>query len=295
MQHVDLSQENAQALAEYLIFSRSEAEATTIRQGFWSNGAGWGDFTEATRFTAAERETLALPSSAGADAQWVDAKRLQPFFAEQQQRATLAAAAAFASDGVSMPVLFELDLDTNKATGTVMPFCSTSRRNACGGTQYERFAKSETGTTSINDFGFEPRCEQCGLDIKTALEEQAQPQRGKIGFYRPDPSGPKSPNIVVEVLADKVKVFEMSGMVFSIDREEWMSRQEMEVATAAIPTDPRFASKAPADRTFLERLLTERASALAHVDTMLSMVDQVLAAHPLTSAPAHAVVAAANA
>lgn len=200
MQHIDLSPQNAQAVAEYLIFSRSEAEATTIREGFWSNEAGWGDFTDATRFTAAERDNSVLPASAGADATWIDAKIMQPFFDEQQQRAALVSAAAFASDGVSMPVLFELDPDTNEATGTVMPFCSTSCRDACGGTQYAGFAKSSAGTSSLNDFGFDPHCEQCGLDIKTALEEQATPQRGKVGFYRPDPSGPKSPNIVVEVL-----------------------------------------------------------------------------------------------
>lgn len=168
MQHVDLSQQNSQAVAEYLISSRSEAEATTIREGFWSNGAGWGDFTDATRFTAAERDTLGLPASAGADATWVDAKRMQPFF-EEQQRAALAGAAAFVPDGVSMPVLFELDPATSEATGTVMPFCSTRCLEACGGTQYAGFAKSSAGTTSLNDFGFDPHCEQCGADIALTL------------------------------------------------------------------------------------------------------------------------------
>jgi hypothetical protein len=198
------------------------------------------------------------------------------------------------SDDVLVPVLFELDPDTNEATGTVMPFCSTSCRDACGGVQYEGFTKSAVGNSSVNDFGFDPHCEQCSLDNKTALKERAQPQRGEVGFYRPDPSGPKSPNIVVEVLADKVRVFEMSGMVFSIGREEWMSRQEMEVSAAALPTDPRYVSKAPADRAFLERVQTERASALAHVDKMLSMVDQVLAEHPLANTPEIALAAAAS-
>jgi len=168
MQHVDLSQENAQAVTEYLIFSRSEAEATTIRKGFWSNGAGWGDFTEATRFTAAERQTLVLPASAGADAKWVDAKRMQPFV-DEQQLAVLAGAAAFAPDGVSMPVLLELDPHTNEATGTVMPFCSTICRDACGGTQCAGFAKSSAGTSSLNDFSFDPHCERCGVDIVLTL------------------------------------------------------------------------------------------------------------------------------
>jgi hypothetical protein len=40
MQHVGLSQQYTHAVAEYLIFSRSEAETITICEGFWSNGAG---------------------------------------------------------------------------------------------------------------------------------------------------------------------------------------------------------------------------------------------------------------
>jgi hypothetical protein len=208
---------------------------------------------------------------------------------------TLTQQQASTSDDLLMPVLFELDPDTNEATGTIIPFCSISCRDACAGTQYEGFAKSATGTDSITPFWFDPQCERCGLDIKTALAEQAQPRRGEVGFYRPDPSGPKSPNIVIEVLVDKVRVFEMSGIVFSIDREEWMSRQDMEVATAALPTDPRYTSKAPADQAFLERLLTERASALALVDKMQSMVDQVLAAHPLANGLVDAANAAASA
>jgi hypothetical protein len=91
---------------EYLVFSRSEAEATTIREGFWSNKNGWGDFRSATRFTVAERDAFTLPVSAGSDARWVDADELAPFFKEQEQRAKLARAeqVLFEQAGIRNPV-----------------------------------------------------------------------------------------------------------------------------------------------------------------------------------------------
>ncbi|MGF6440102.1 hypothetical protein [Paraburkholderia youngii] len=84
---------------QYLIFSQSEAEATTIREGFWSNEHGWCDFTEATYFTEAERAALSLPESAGRDAKWVSAEEMAPFFKEQNQHAAGAIASARLSAG----------------------------------------------------------------------------------------------------------------------------------------------------------------------------------------------------
>lgn len=78
----------------YLIFSQSEAEAATIREGFWSIQHGWGDFSNATRFKASEYEATMLPITAGDDAKWVDADELAPFFREQEQRAKRALAGA---------------------------------------------------------------------------------------------------------------------------------------------------------------------------------------------------------
>ncbi|MFP3637693.1 hypothetical protein [Paraburkholderia sp. SIMBA_054] len=71
----------------YVIFSQSEAEASTIREGFWSNANGWGDYADATKFSRLERDSLNLPESAGRDAQWVDYNRLKPFIDAQDRRA----------------------------------------------------------------------------------------------------------------------------------------------------------------------------------------------------------------
>lgn len=87
---------------EYLIFSQSEAEAATIREGFWSNEHGWGDFRNATRFKTSEREALTLPVTASNDARLVDADELAPFFKEQEQRAKLAHAIAVLSEQVGI-------------------------------------------------------------------------------------------------------------------------------------------------------------------------------------------------
>jgi hypothetical protein len=130
---------------QYLLFSQREAEASTIRDGFWSNTDGWGDFTNATRFTAAERDAFMLPRSTNPDACWADTDDLALFFREFEQGSVLAGAGA----------------------------------------------------------------------------DSDYPQRGVIGFYRPDPSGPHSPNIVLGISETHVKVFEIRpGMVFTIEREE---------------------------------------------------------------------------
>ncbi|MGF6440217.1 hypothetical protein [Paraburkholderia youngii] len=92
-------------------------------------------------------------------------------------KARIAHAAATAdvaqsTDLEAFPVLFELDKETGEATGTVMPFCSTACRDACGGTSYAGFPRSSEGTSRFSDFGYDPQCEQCGTDIRSALAHQ---------------------------------------------------------------------------------------------------------------------------
>jgi hypothetical protein len=91
---------------QYLLFSQSEADVTTIREGFWSKEHGWGDFSDATRFEPSERNALTLPVSRSNDAKWVDADGLAPFFHEQEQRAKLAGAVAVLAEqaGVNDPL-----------------------------------------------------------------------------------------------------------------------------------------------------------------------------------------------
>ena len=81
--------------------------------------------------------------------------------------------AAVGADPEAFPVLFELDKETGEATGTVMPFCSEKCRDACGGTGYSGFARSSEGSSRFGDFGYDPQCEQCGEDIRSALAQQA--------------------------------------------------------------------------------------------------------------------------
>jgi hypothetical protein len=53
----------------WLIYSSNEAVATD-GAGFWSNSMGWVEADDATVFTEAEKERMALPISAGGDARW---------------------------------------------------------------------------------------------------------------------------------------------------------------------------------------------------------------------------------
>ncbi|WP_321935183.1 hypothetical protein [Paraburkholderia sp. J8-2] len=75
------------------------------------------------------------------------------------------------------PVLFEIDPTSNEATGTVMPFCSTACRDACGGTAYPGFRMAKEGTSTLSDFGYDPQCEECGGDIKSiaGLSDERKP------------------------------------------------------------------------------------------------------------------------
>ncbi|NMM04207.1 hypothetical protein HHL24_40935 [Paraburkholderia sp. RP-4-7] len=82
----------ARLVPTYMIFSESEAETTSIREGFWSNEGGWGDYTEATRFSEAEKQAFLLPGSARSDAKWGTLASVAPFFQEQDERAAKATA-----------------------------------------------------------------------------------------------------------------------------------------------------------------------------------------------------------
>lgn len=66
---------------------------------------------------------------------------------------------------VRLPVLFDLDPETGEATGTVMPFCSNTCRDAAGGEQCPGFKKSAAGHSKVGDFGYDVHCEQCGKTI----------------------------------------------------------------------------------------------------------------------------------
>ena len=60
-------QDMAVPQGDKIIYSANEA--ATNDAGFWSNDDGWvGDLEAATRFTAAEAETVDLPMSLGSDA-----------------------------------------------------------------------------------------------------------------------------------------------------------------------------------------------------------------------------------
>lgn len=120
---------------------------------------------------------------------------------------------------------------------------------------------------------------------KRAWEEAGKvpetPVRGAVGFYRPDPgNGIKSPNIVLDVLGDKVRVLETpSGLAFTLGRSEWMSHSEMVAETDALPTNPRYAPGGPANED-LDRLIKDRRFTLSQVDKARLMVSDVLARHP---------------
>lgn len=61
----------------------------------------------------------------------------------------------------AFPALFEIDLDTREATGVVHAFCS----NKCRDTYehfYEENLRLKAGTSTSRDFGFVPKCEECG-------------------------------------------------------------------------------------------------------------------------------------
>lgn len=176
---------------------------------------------------------------------------------------------------VFAPALYEIDPATGEANGAVHPFCSIQCREAVSLGHYSGTRKAVAGVTRLDSFGVNVQCEHCGNDVGLVLA----PERGLVGFYRPDPSGPKSPNVVLDVIEDKVVVFETSGIVFMIDRSEWMSRTEMEADTATIPTDPHYEPRHEGD-TLREQVLNQRKLALDYADRIAPTVAQVLATHP---------------
>lgn len=60
------------------------------------------------------------------------------------------------------PVLFQIDPETKEATGTVMPFCSESCREACS---EHGLGETVAGMADEKDFGYEVHCEQCGEPV----------------------------------------------------------------------------------------------------------------------------------
>ncbi|MBY4673887.1 hypothetical protein K6W12_24960 [Burkholderia multivorans] len=54
----------------WVVYSPNES-ATSDGAGFWSNEYGWVEFDQATRFSAEESRTLALPVALGRDARFV--------------------------------------------------------------------------------------------------------------------------------------------------------------------------------------------------------------------------------
>lgn len=86
-------------------------------------------------------------------------------------------------DAGMVPVLYQLDPDTGDATGTVMPFCSTDCRDACGALRYPGLRTVRLGHSRLSACGFNPQCEHCGGDIKSALEVSDAPRRPPARGY----------------------------------------------------------------------------------------------------------------
>ena len=100
---------------------------------------------------------------------------------------------------MTIPVLYELDPQTQEATGTVAPFCSVRCRAAS-----QPFSVHAEGTSTSGDFGFAPQCENCGGEIfversgSVRLHEWAIGDECEDGFmvfvddrplsYRPTPA-----------------------------------------------------------------------------------------------------------
>lgn len=61
--------------------------------------------------------------------------------------------------------LFEIDPETREATGTVVPFCSEKCRHEAKSSL--DFPDHTEGISDLADFGFTPKCEQCGADVST--------------------------------------------------------------------------------------------------------------------------------
>lgn len=110
---------------------------------------------------------------------------------------------------------------------------------------------------------------------------QCLPVRGLVGYYRPDPGSKRSPNIVLDVEADKVRVFEIRTQVeFSISLSDWMSQAEMEAETAALPANPRYAlGGLMAD--MLDQMLKDRKQVMTVADATIPRAAELLAQNPI--------------
>lgn len=64
-----------------------------------------------------------------------------------------------------IPVLFAIDPVTKEATGTVMPFCSATCRDACTD---HGLGAIHAGMASLEGFGYAVHCEQCGEPVRRA-------------------------------------------------------------------------------------------------------------------------------
>jgi len=112
------------------------------------------------------------------------------------------------------------------------------------------------------------------LDTLPAFERV--PLAGDIGFYRPDPSGKMSPNVVLAANAAVVRMYvEHSDMEFEIRREDWMSTEQMEESTVDLLSDPRYvAGGEMADMR--DRILGERIAAMAKAISVAQEVPRIL-------------------
>lgn len=67
------------------------------------------------------------------------------------------------------------------------------------------------------------------------MSQNQTPARGEVGFYKPDPGWNKSPDIVLGIEGDKLRVLELpTMMVFQIDSADWMNMDEMRASTTAL-------------------------------------------------------------
>lgn len=106
------------------------------------------------------------------------------------------------------------------------------------------------------------------------------PRVGCVGFYRPDPGAShKSPNLVLSFNEESVRVLEPSGIVFEIERGEWMSCSEMEESSrellrklAAMPVDQR-------DGDLTQGILMQRIEALSAAVPLTEKSAELVALH----------------
>ncbi|HIH2745412.1 TPA: hypothetical protein ACYLN4_001092 [Burkholderia lata] len=122
------------------------------------------------------------------------------------------------------PVLFEIDPDSNEATGTVMTFCSPACRDACGGTAYPGFRKAKEGTSRLSDFGYDPQCEQCGVNIESSVGDSAERK------LPPDRSAPTEGSGLQGPRRDPTKVSYfvpyLSGDVVDLGGQDWQVKHD---------------------------------------------------------------------